>query len=231
MRRLFGWGKKEPPAPEAPPPSLNEASARIGKRADDMEAKIKKIDAQLIPMRAQLKKNPRNVTLKSRAMTLMRQKKMLETQYGQTINQQFNVDNAKFAQESLLDTKTQVEAIKATNQVMKDFFSEDGFDIDDIMDTMDDMGELLDQNNEIQDIMAESYGVPDDLDEDDLMDELDMLEADMAEDEALGLGGTEPDYLSVKPLQVPESGPPQQQGELDEFGLPVIQQPAQPMAQ
>ena len=32
----------------------------------------------------------------------------LETQYGQTINQQFNVDNAKFAQESLLDTKTQV---------------------------------------------------------------------------------------------------------------------------
>ena len=47
----------------------------------------------------------------------------------------------------------QVEAIKATNQVMKDFFSEDGFDIDDIMDTMDDMGELLDQNNEIQDIM------------------------------------------------------------------------------
>ena len=34
-----------------------------------------------------------------------------------------------------------MEAIKATNQVMKDFFSEDGFDIDDIMDTMDDMGE------------------------------------------------------------------------------------------
>merc|ERR1711907_870132 len=175
MRRLFGWGKKEPEAPAAPPPSLNEASSRIGKRVDDIEEKIKKIDAQLIPMRAQvcvcvracvcvarrvptefawnqLKKNPRNVTLKSRAMTLMRQK-MLENQYGQSINQQFNVDNAKFAQESLLDTKTQVEAIKATNQVMKDFFAEDGFDIDDIMDTMDDMGDLMDQNNEIQEIM------------------------------------------------------------------------------
>merc|ERR1712164_9968 len=157
MRRLFGWGKKEPEAPAAPPPSLNEASSRIGKRVDDIEEKIKKIDAQLIPMRAQLKKNPRNVTLKSRAMTLM------------------------------------------------------------------------DQNNEIQEIMAESYGVPDDLDEDELMDELDMLEADMAEDEALGLGGTEPDYLSVKPMAVPTSGPAQPQGELDEFGLPVVQQqPAQP---
>merc|ERR1711959_778599 len=180
-------------------------------------------------MRAQLKKNPRNVTLKSRAMTLMRQKKMLETQYGQTINQQFNVDNAKFAQESLLGTKTQVEAIKATNQVMKDFFSEDGFDIDDIMDTMDDMGELLDQNNEIQEIMADTYGVPDDLDEDDLMDELDMLEADMAEDEALGIGGVgEPDYLSVKPLPTSTPAAPVPQGELDEFGLPVQQPVAMP---
>merc|ERR1712164_178357 len=198
MRRLFGWGKKEPEAPAAPPPSLNEASSRIGKRVDDIEAKIKKIDAQLIPMRAQLKKNPRNTVLKSRAMTLMRQKKMLETQYGQSINQQFNIDNTKMAQESLLDTKTMIEATKATNQVMKDFFAEDGFDIDDIMDTMDDMGELLDQNNEIQEIMAESYGVPDDMDEDELMDALDCLEADMAEDEALGIGGDqEPDYLSV----------------------------------
>merc|ERR1712093_420998 len=173
-------------------------------------------------MRAQLKKNPRNTVLKSRAMTLMRQKKMLETQYGQSINQQFNIDNTKMAQESLLDTKTMVEA---TNQVMKDFFFEDGFDIDDIMDTMDDMGELLDQNNEIQEIMADSYGVPDDLDEDDLMDELDMLEADMAEDEALGIGGVgEPDYLSVQPLPTttgPAAAPVQ--GELDEFGLPVQQ--------
>merc|ERR1711998_626796 len=164
------------------------------------EAKIKKIDSQLIPLRAQLKKNPRNVTLKSRAMTLMRQKKMLENQYVQSMNQQFNVDNAKFAQESLQDTKTQVEAMKATNQGMQSFFNEDGFDMDDIMDTMDDMGELLDQNNEIQEIMAESYGVPDDLDEDERMDALDTLEADMAEDEALGIGGgAEPDYLTVKP--------------------------------
>merc|ERR1712166_490892 len=229
MRRLFGWGKKEPEAPAAPPPSLNEASSRIGGRVDEMEAKIKKIDSQLIPMRAQLKKNPRNVTLKSRAMTLMRQKKMLENQYQQSMNQQFNIDNAKFAQESLLDTKTQVEAIKAGNQVMKDFFAEDGFDVDDIMDTMDDMGELMEQNTEIQEIMSESYGVPDDMDEDDLMDELDLLEADMAEDEALGLGGnSEPDYLSVKPLPVPTSAPPQDNGQLDEFGLPVA---AVPMAQ
>ena len=57
MRRMFGWGKKEPEAPAAPPPSLNEASSRIGGRVDEMEAKIKKIDAQLIPMRAQVQSN------------------------------------------------------------------------------------------------------------------------------------------------------------------------------
>eukprot|EP00658_Telonema_sp_P-2_P080868 TRINITY_DN813_c0_g1_i5.p1 TRINITY_DN813_c0_g1~~TRINITY_DN813_c0_g1_i5.p1 ORF type:complete len:231 (-),score=56.97 TRINITY_DN813_c0_g1_i5:417-1109(-) len=230
MRRLFGWGQKEE-TPSAPPPSLNEASSRAGGRVDEIEGKIKKIDAQLIPMRAQLKKNPRNTMLKSRAMTLMRQKKMLETRYQQSINQQFNIDNAKYAQESMVDTKSMVEAIKSSNEAMKDFFAEDGFDIDDIMDTMDDMGEMMDMNNEIQEIMSESYGVPDDLDEDDLMDELDMLEADMAEDEALGIGGAEPDYLSVKPLATPGANVAPQ-GELDEFGLPMAQpQPAQPMAQ
>ena len=47
----------------------------------------------------------------------------------------------------------QVEAIRATNEVMKNFFSEDGFDMDDIMDTMEDMGDLMEQNDEIQEIM------------------------------------------------------------------------------
>merc|ERR1711865_712810 len=81
MRRLFGWGQKEPVVAAPPPPSLNEASARIGTRCDGVEEKMKKIDAQLIPMRAQLKKNPRNTILKSRAMSLMKQKQMLERQY------------------------------------------------------------------------------------------------------------------------------------------------------
>ena len=47
----------------------------------------------------------------------------------------------------------QVEAIRATNEVMQNFFSEDGFDMDDIMDTMEDMGDLMEQNDEIQEIM------------------------------------------------------------------------------
>lgn len=54
------------------------------------------------------------------------------------------------------DGMLQVEAIRATNEVMQNFFSEDGFDMDDIMDTMEDMGDLMEQNDEIQEIMCSS---------------------------------------------------------------------------
>lgn len=69
------------------------------------------------------------------------------------------------------------------------------------------------------------------MDEDELMDALDMLECDMAEDEALGVGGNEePDYLQVRPLDTPSTQPIAQGGQaLDEFGLPVAA--AQPIAQ
>ena len=52
-------------------------------------------------------------------------------------------------------------------------------------------------HNDIQDVLGQNYGVPDDIDEDDLMGELDALEADMSletEHEATGV----PAYLQVR---------------------------------
>ena len=54
-------------------------------------------------------------------------------------------------------------------------------------------------HNDIQDVLGQNYGVPDDIDEDDLMGELDALEADMTletEHEAAGV----PAYLQVQNL-------------------------------
>ena len=53
-----------------------------------------------------------------------------------------------------------------------------------------------DMHNDIQDVLGQNYGVPDDIDEDDLMGELDALEADMTfetEHESAGV----PAYLQV----------------------------------
>ena len=53
-------------------------------------------------------------------------------------------------------------------------------------------------HNELQDVMGQSFGVPDDIDESDLMGELDALEDELAaEAEAHPQAGGVPSYLQV----------------------------------
>ena len=54
---------------------------------------------------------------------------------------------------------------------------------------------LQDQHNEIMDIMGQSYNLPDGLDEDDLLGELDAMEDDMAYEQQSGQAV--PSYLQV----------------------------------
>jgi hypothetical protein len=55
---------------------------------------------------------------------------------------------------------------------------------------------MADLTNEINQMMGQScYAIPDDVDEDELMGELDALEDDFAAEEAMGSG---PSYLQVR---------------------------------
>lgn len=55
-------------------------------------------------------------------------------------------------------------------------------------------------HNDIQDVLGQNYGVPDDVDEDELLGELDALEADMAfEAEETAAQGAVPSYLQARP--------------------------------
>jgi hypothetical protein len=54
-------------------------------------------------------------------------------------------------------------------------------------------------HNEIQEVMGQTFGVPDDIDEDELLGELDALEDELAA-EAMGASeGGIPSYLQVCP--------------------------------
>ena len=55
-----------------------------------------------------------------------------------------------------------------------------------------------DMHNDIQDVLGQSYGVPDDIDEDDLMGELDALEEDMAQETEYAAASGVPSYLQVR---------------------------------
>lgn len=55
---------------------------------------------------------------------------------------------------------------------------------------------LQDMHQEIQDVLGQNFGIPDDIDEDELMEELDALEDDLTADTEANANGV-PSYLQV----------------------------------
>ena len=56
---------------------------------------------------------------------------------------------------------------------------------------------VQDMHTELQDVMGQSFGVPDDIDEDDLMGELDALEDELAQEAENPAASGVPSYLQV----------------------------------
>ncbi|KAF2302764.1 hypothetical protein GH714_006738 [Hevea brasiliensis] len=91
---------------------------------------------------------------------------------------------------NLLPTLGEMTALKSANKELKGMMKT--VKIQDIDTLQDEMMDLMDVSNEIQETLGRSYNVPDDIDEDELMGELDALEADMGmETESDGV----PSYL------------------------------------
>ncbi|CAK9183948.1 unnamed protein product [Ilex paraguariensis] len=70
-----------------------------------------------------------------------------------------------------------MSALKSANKELKGMMKT--VKIDDVDSLQDEMMDLMDVSNEIQESLGRSYSVPDDIDEEELMGELDALEADM----------------------------------------------------
>ncbi|KAF9676533.1 hypothetical protein SADUNF_Sadunf08G0011800 [Salix dunnii] len=176
MKRVFGVKKDK-----EPPPSIQDSSERINKRGDTVDEKIKKLDAELARYKEQIKNTrpgPAQVAVKARAMRILKQKRMYEGQRDMLYNQTFNLDQVAFASEGIKDAQQTVSALKSANKELKGMVKT--VKIQDIDNLQDEMMDLMDVSSEIQETLGRSYSVPDDIDEEDLMGELDALEADMA---------------------------------------------------
>jgi len=196
MKRLFGGGK-----PAVKGPTLTEATQKVDARADTMDQKIRKLDAQLVQCREQLKKlkpGPAQNGLKQKALRILKQKKMYEQQREQLMNQSFNMNQAEFASQSMQDTVTTVSAMKTANVEMKKQFKK--VSLDEIENIQDDMSELIDYSNEINETLGRNYATPD-VDESELEDELAAL------GEELELEG-EASYLDIPNLPEAETATP-----------------------
>ncbi|KAJ4978041.1 hypothetical protein NE237_008821 [Protea cynaroides] len=188
MKKIFGVKKDK-----EPPPSIQDASDRINKRGDTVDEKIKKLDAELTRYREQIKKTrpgPAQEAVKARAMRVLKQKRMYEGQRDMLYNQTFNLDQVSFAAEGLKDAQQTMTVLKSANKELKGMMKT--VKIQDIDNMQDEMMDLMDVSTEIQESLGRSYNVPEDIDEEELMGELDALESDMGmETESDGM----PTYL------------------------------------
>lgn len=228
MKRVFG-GKREKP----PPPTIGEATDKIGSRGDTLDDKINKLDQQLVDIRGKITRTrpgPTQDSYKRRALQILKQKRMFEGQREQLYQQQFNLEQVAFTTESMQDTVHTVQALKHANKEIKTQMKQKEFDIGKIEKLQDEMADLMDAQNDIQEALGRTYDVPDELDEADLMAELDGLEADLVNEKTTADQGAVPSYMQESealpeaPEILPNAPQAQQQQHVDEFGLPAVPQ-------
>ena len=224
MNRLFGSSSIQGGGTSKgkPKPNLTDAISSVDSRGESIEKKVAKLDQELAKYKDQMSKmkngSAKNM-VKQRALKVLKQKKLYENQLEGLRSQSFNMEQSNFAIQTMKDTKTTVDAMKAGVKEMKKEYKK--IDISKIEDVQDDMEDMLELANEVQDTLGRSYGLGDDIDEADLEAELDALGDDFALDE-------DSSYLDAASAPEPPSGVPGEASRMrdgvavDEFGLPQI---------
>ncbi|CEI95351.1 Putative SNF7 family protein, charged multivesicular body protein 5 [Rhizopus microsporus] len=216
MNRLFGSTKK------TPKPTLNDAISSTDVRVDAVEVKIKKLDAELTRYRDQLKKmreGPAKKNVQQKALRVLKQKKLYEAQRDNLQQQSFNMEQAQMTTDNLRNVMATVDAMQTANKEMKKQYK--NVNLDKIDQLQDEMEDLMEAANEVQESLARSYNLPDDVDVDDLEAELDALGDELEfEEEDIPSYLQEPVDLDLP--KTAEAEPKSQQDvKLDEFGLPI----------
>lgn len=205
------------------PYNFSHASLQVDARAENIEQKVAKLDAELRKYKEQMAKmreGPSKNAVKAKAMRVLKQKKQYENQAESLRNQSFNMEQANYAAQNLKDTQATVAAMKDGVTQMKQEFKK--INIDSIEDIQDDMADMLEQSEEVQEALGRTYGMPE-IDDDELAAELDALGDEIALD-------NDTSYLDdvVKAPAAPDKEPGadsvrNKDGILvDEFGLPQI---------
>eukprot|EP00485_Elphidium_margaritaceum_P005918 CAMPEP_0202696066 /NCGR_PEP_ID=MMETSP1385-20130828/9439_1 /ASSEMBLY_ACC=CAM_ASM_000861 /TAXON_ID=933848 /ORGANISM="Elphidium margaritaceum" /LENGTH=225 /DNA_ID=CAMNT_0049352169 /DNA_START=42 /DNA_END=719 /DNA_ORIENTATION=- len=219
MKRFFGTKQKKS-AGGAPDPTLDDVSGNMDKRMTELDTKINRLEKQILEIKKKMQraKGAAKNALKQKALKLLKQKKQYESQRDRMYGQQMNIDNTKYATQSIQDNANMVKAMKGAATTLKQQMKD--VNIDEVEDLQDEMMDLFDETNEINDILGEAWGM-DDVDEDELEAELDGLDdelddLDMAEDDV-------PSYMvSANAAANKTDLKNSDNAEVDEYGLPKV---------
>lgn len=170
MHRLLGFSQNKPK------PDLQTAINSVDSRADATQVKISRLDAELTRYRDQMKKmrdGPGKTAVQQRAMRVLRQKRMYESQMEQLSQQSFNMEQSMMMTENLRNTMATVDAMQQANKDLRKTYG--NLNVDNIERIQDEMEELMEQSNALQETLSRSYAMPDDIDETELEAELEAL--------------------------------------------------------
>ena len=148
-----------------------------------------------------MRDGPGKNAIKQKAIKILQQRKMYESQKDQLQQQSWNMEQAGMMQDNLKNTMVTVDAMKTTQKELRKQYGK--IDIDKIERLQDEMADLTDMGNDIQESISRAYVVPEDVDEAELDAELEALgeEVDLGVDP---MGESEmPAFLND------ETGPPQ----------------------
>jgi charged multivesicular body protein 5 len=168
--------------------------AQVDTRIESIDVKLAKLNGELTSYQQRLGKmrdGPGKTAIKQKALKILQQRKMYESQRDQLQQQSWNMEQAGMMQDNLKNTMTTVDAMKTTTKELRKQYGK--VNIDKIERLQDEMADLMDMGNDIQDAISRSYDVPEDVDEAELDAELEALGEDVAMDgigaESEGLPG------------------------------------------
>ncbi|OIW25594.1 hypothetical protein CONLIGDRAFT_582335 [Coniochaeta ligniaria NRRL 30616] len=203
MNRLFGSS-----APKPPKATLNSAIGNIDTRISSIDVKLASLNAELSAYQAKLSKmrdGPGKSAIKQKALKVLQRRKMYEAQRDQLQSQVWNMEQAQTMQDNLKNTMVTVDALKQTNKALKKEYGK--VDIDKIERLQDEMADLLDVGNEIQESLARSYDIPEDVDESELDAELEALGQEVELDLEMGGSTALPSFMQDEVPEFIDEGP------------------------
>lgn len=194
MNRIFG---KRTAAPKI---TLDDAVKGLDERVASLDVKLAKLNAELSAYQQKLtgmRDGPAKNSVKQRALKVLRQRKLIESQRDQLQTQSWNMEQASITSENLRNTIVTIDAMKRANKELKRQYGKINIDKIDAMQA--EMADLLDVNEELQETMARNYAVPDDIDEEELDAELEALGEELDFEAANAESGV-PSYLEEEGL-------------------------------
>ena len=182
MNRLFGAKQT------GPKPTLQGAISTTDTHVESLDVKLAKLNAELTTYQQRMSKmrdGPGKSALKQKALKLLQRRKMYEGQRDQMQQQSWNMEQASMMTDNLKNVMTTVDAMKDTNKTLRKQYGK--IDIDKIERMQDEMQDLMEMGNDIQESMARSYDVPEDVDEAELDAELEALGEEAEFESGLGM--------------------------------------------